>query len=175
MVSRLEKPARKLPSWGSCSEALKQGMRWSGEVLPYSLLALPILPTFSAYFLSIFHSFNKYHLSPTMCRHAINMDTPVPFSLFPIFSLSFPPFSILLNLSFLASPTSLSCYFSSWNSGVKLLPIFSPGAGAGRQGAGSQGAAQISWRRLQGAVRAQSEHYCGLETKKCPQPPTHPG
>lgn len=128
------KPARKLPSWGSCSEALKQGMRWewgspalffaSTTHAPHLLLLLPL----------IFHSFNKYHLSPTMCRHTINMDTPVPFSLFPIFSLSFPPF-MPHNLSFLASPTSsFMLLFQLEFRSESLTPIFSPGAGGWQSG-----------------------------------------
>ena len=122
------KPARKLPSRGSCSAALKQGMQWewgspalffaSATHAPHLLLLLPL----------IFHSFDKYHLSPTMCRHAINMDTPVPFSLFPIFSLSFPPSFMPHNLSFLFSGILVSLQLQAFKFFIRTDASLAQGA-----------------------------------------------
>lgn len=126
---------------------------------PHLLLLLPL----------IFHSFDKYHLSPTMCRHTINMDTPVPFSLFPIFSLSFPPFFMPHNLSFLACLTS--SFMLLFQLEFRSESLGAPGTGGWQSGGCMD---FLEGDCAQGALGAQSEHHCGLETKKWTQPPTHP-
>ena len=127
------KPVRKLPSRGSCSEALKPGMQgewgspaWFFASTAQALHLFLLLPL-------IFHSFDKYHLSPTMCRCMIKMDTPVLFS-----SPSFPFLSSLLH----ASQSLFPCFpdilfhaiFQLEFRSESLTPIFLPGAGGWQSG-----------------------------------------
>ena len=118
------KPVRKLPSRGSCSEALKPGMQgewgspaWFFASTAQALHLFLLLPL-------IFHSFDKYHLSPTMCRCMIKMDTPVLFSS-PSFPFPFLPSSCLTISLSLLPWHPLSRYFpigiQEWKPNSHLL------------------------------------------------------
>lgn len=129
---------------------------------PHLFLLLPL----------IFHSFNNYQLSPTVCRHCDKHGYTCSILSLPHL---FPFLSFLLHasqsLSFhqlLASPTSsFMLLFQLELRGRGPTPISSPGAGGWVEPLGGD--------RAQGALRAQSEQQCGLQTKQMhPTPPPHP-
>lgn len=126
---------------------------------PHLFLLLPL----------IFHSFNNYQLSPTVCRHCDKHGYTCSILSLPHL---FPFLSFLLHasqsLSFhqlLASPTSsFMLLFQLELRGRGPTPISSPGAGGWVEPLGGD--------RAQGALRAQSEQQCGLQTKQMhPTPP----
>lgn len=108
-----------------------------GTELPLFFASTTRAPHLFLLLLLIFHSFNKYQLSPTTCRHCDKQGYTCSILSLPHL---FPFLSFLLHASQSLFPFTSSllprhpplCYFSNWNSGAEAQPPSPPqGQGAG--------------------------------------------